>query len=131
MCSGHGTCDVFGTGCNCINTHWGAHCENECACSDHGHCDSTGQCTCENGYFGETCTTYCNQEYTCHNNGHCSDAGTCICATGYLGSECGLSGAVLGVTIGVVSLAGAIIAVFFIRECRKYNKKKNYEQIQQ
>ena len=56
VCSGNGTCDMYGA-CNCSANFTGTNCE-QAACKDdcnrHGLC-SNGTCYCDKGYMGESC----------------------------------------------------------------------------
>eukprot|EP01029_Cantina_marsupialis_P018749 TRINITY_DN431_c0_g1_i4.p1 TRINITY_DN431_c0_g1~~TRINITY_DN431_c0_g1_i4.p1 ORF type:complete len:1281 (-),score=405.32 TRINITY_DN431_c0_g1_i4:529-4371(-) len=65
--------------------------ETECpnSCSGHGVCDRySGECSCMDGYIGDTCSQRCCAE-NCNYNGMCYHvSGSCSCGFGYYGETC-------------------------------------------
>jgi len=49
---------------------------------------TTGECMCEENFYGDRCDTYCTAAETCSSNGHCFSDGKCECLDGYQGENC-------------------------------------------
>ena len=86
----------------CPGGTYGANCQHECKCSNHGECDPvSGACTCLPGWHGERCQHACGagafgrgcgQQCRCKHGAECRRAdGFCYCTAGYMGTYCGES----------------------------------------
>ena len=65
-------------------------------CKNNGTCNNTtGKCTCKNGYTGDDCSispSISPKCPTCKNNGTCNTTtGKCTCKNGYTGDDCSIS----------------------------------------
>ena len=74
--------------CQCPVGFSGVQCEKcNTSCMNGGECNTTGQCECKQGYYGEVCESKeCSIE--CLNKGICLSNGTCQCTGGYYGQYC-------------------------------------------
>ena len=85
------TLGLISTGCKCLDD-----------CSNHGKCDSKGNCVCNDGFIGDNCSkcapnyfpqgacnVFCDKVKTCSSKGTCDPkSGKCICDDGYTGNNC-------------------------------------------
>ncbi len=70
--------------------------DDQDVCSGHGECISRNNCTCHEGYTGESCsdlifTCYnisSTNETVCSGHGVCNDTDSCTCDEGYTGKNC-------------------------------------------
>merc|ERR1719335_1245601 len=62
-------------------------------CNGHGTCNPGGDCHCNPGYSGASCSAFCPNE--CAHNGQCIE-GACLCFAGFIGVDCSISGCCSG-----------------------------------
>jgi len=110
ICSGHGSCKLFGDtpGCLCSFGWRGPECEimcpgmdiNDKACNGHGNCmvdflTNEATCDCNQKFRGEACGIECPGDIiACGGHGTCGDNGSCICyasTVGWQGRSCNCS----------------------------------------
>ena len=64
-------------------------------CSGRGDCDiETASCDCDDGYWGDNCTSACpgGASNPCNGQGSCDNVdGTCFCDCGWTGDDCATS----------------------------------------
>ena len=97
ICSGHGTCKLYGDtpGCLCENGWNGPSCDIPCPgmettgvpCNSRGICNvdfdaNTASCDCNEKFRGTDCSIECPGDVVaCNGHGTCDDLGACTCQT--------------------------------------------------
>jgi hypothetical protein len=80
-------CTTQWTGDNCtIPICHGRNGSDPLVCHGNGTCDRPDNCTCSNGFIGETCEFIVKSNETIHEN--CTGADSCNCTTGWTGYKC-------------------------------------------
>lgn len=46
-------------------------------CNDNGVCDVSGECACDDDYYGDDCSVFCNDDITCTGAATCNPNGVC------------------------------------------------------
>jgi len=125
QCADHGACHSSNKTCSC-NSKWGGKDCSLClnTCSNHGSCNSDGDCVCVGNTQGYNCSL-CKENWggqnclictkTCSGHGTCDAAGDCHCTnnnwswTQYHGDDCSQTSQ--SVTIIVTIIGAVVVAV--------------------
>ena len=108
-CYNGGTCQTQRTGqdqytvsCTCPPAYTGSRCQSPivitttrqtapaCQCMNNGVCQPSGQCQCQQNFYGQNCQYYTTTRPPCQclNNGFCQPSGVCQCQNNYFGNNC-------------------------------------------
>ena len=106
-------------------------------CSNHGSCDTDGNCACDEGYYNINCLNHCT-ESTCHHRGNCTDRGYCLCFNGFSGDYCENpkttyqpNSLIFRIVMGSVVFILLVLVAYLIYSLFKRKTKRQYSLLPQ